>query len=231
LLAKTMSISIISSPPVKTRSSASSRGSVKLKRPSRPLTASQRVLRWLETRLGRRIQVRGHGLQMRVMVKKVPPPKGAPQFPGMVELSALSEEKVALMQKELRGLLHQHPQTKKMLRHLAYVEHTLHHNGLNAVDDLPLDLLSKALTQLESLVLNWSARGLGETRSRLSLLVKNKEIVALHMGSAAQATEVDSSQRADVCEVSHSVFEETERSWRGQLPPTLTHALSNVKTA
>jgi hypothetical protein len=191
----------------------------------------QRLLRWVGHRLGRSIEVRGRGLQMRLVVKKVVVASDAPQFPGMVSLKSLSKDRLALMQKELRGLLRQHPQTKKLLRHLAYVERTLRHDGLKAVDDLPLDVLSKALTQLESLVVNWSALGLGEMRSRLSLLVKNKKILALHMGGAAQATEMDHSQRADVCEVSHSVFEEMDRSWRGQVPPTLTQALSNVKAA
>ena len=184
----------------------------------------QRLVRWVE-------QVRGHGLNMRVMVKKLTPATEAPLLLGMVQLRTLSLERVALMQQELHALLRQHPQTKKLLRHLAYVERTMRHDGVKAVDDLPLDVLSKALAQLESLVVNWSALGLGEMRSRLSLLVKNKKILALHMGDNAQATEMDHSQRADVCEVSHSVFEEMDRSWRGQVPPTLTQALSNARAA
>ncbi|XVJ70313.1 MAG: hypothetical protein HEQ39_12190 [Rhizobacter sp.] len=135
------------------------------------------------------------------------------------------------MKKELRELLRQHPQTKKLLRHLAYVEQTLRHDGLQAVDDLPMDVLHKALTQLETLVANWSALGLGEIRSRLSLLIKNKKILALHVEDATHSTQMDLSQRADVCEVSHSVFEEMDRSWRGHIPPTLTQALGNVKAA
>jgi hypothetical protein len=226
-----MPMSIITATSVKTRSSASNHAPANRKASSRPLSVGQRLVRWVEQRLGRRIQVRGHGLQMRVTLKKVTPATEALQLPGMVQLRSLSKDRLALMQKELRGLLRQHPQTKKLLRHLAYVERTLRHDGLKAVDDLPLDVLSKALTQLESLVVNWSALGLGEMRSRLSLLVKNKKILALHMDGAAQPTEMDHSQRADVCEVSHSVFEEMDRSWRGQVPPTLTQALSNARPA
>ena len=224
-------MSISTSTSVKTRSSSSNRARVNRKRASRPLNPGQRLVRWVEQRLGRRIQVLGQGLRMRVTIKKVSSAQEAPQFPGMVQLRTLSTERVGLMQKELRGLLRQHPQTKMLLRHLAFVERTLRHDGLKAVDDLPLDLLSKALEQLESLVANWSALGLGEMRSRLSLLVKNKKILALHMVGEAQATEMDHSQRAEVGEVSHSVFEEMDRSWRGQLPPTLTHALSNARAA
>jgi hypothetical protein len=223
-------MSNITSTPVKTRSVSSNRaGESRKRRSRRPLSVGQRLVRWVEQRLGRRIQVRGHGLQMRVLVKKVPPANETPQLPGMVQLRTLSENRLALMQKELRGLLRQHPQTKMLLRHLAYVERTLRHDGLKAVDDLPLDVLSKALAQLESLVANWSALGLGEVRSRLSLLIKNKKILALHMSADAQATEVDPLQRADVCEVSHSVFEEMERSWKGQIPPTLTQALTSAR--
>jgi hypothetical protein len=216
---------------IKTRSRSSIQARVNRKRPNRPTSLGQRLMRWVEQRLGRSIQLCGHGLQMRVMVKKLIGVQQSPQFPGMVALRVLPKERLKLMQKELRGLLRQHPQTKKLLRHLAYVERTLRNDGLKAMDELPLDVLSKALTQLESLVVNWSAQGLDEIRSRLSLLVKNKKILALHMDGEAQPTEMDPSQRADVCEVSYSVFDEMEKSWRGQVPPTLTQALSNVKAA
>lgn len=168
---------------------------------------------------------------MRLVMEKVSKASANPLFPGMVVIKPLPKEKLALMQKELRRLLRQHPQTKKLLRHLAYVERTLRHEGLKAVDELPLDVLAKALTQLETLVVNWSALGLGELRSRLSLLVKNKKILALHTEINHPSTQMDYSQRADVCEVSHSVFEEMDRSWRGQVPPTLTHALNHASPA
>jgi hypothetical protein len=219
------------SAPSKTRSRTSSRGGVSRKRPRRPASVGQRLLRWVEQRFGRRIQLRGRGLQTRVVVKKLSSAKEAPLLPGMTVLKPLSENKLALMQQELRGLLRQHPQTKTLLRHLAYVERTLRHDGLKAVDTLPLDVLTKALSQLESLVANWSALGLGEMRSRLSLLVKNAKILAQHENGATHHTQMDDSQRADVCEVSHSVFEEMEKSWRGQVPPTLTNALSNARPA
>lgn len=190
-------------------------------------SVGSRLLRWFEQHLGHSIRLQGQGMQMRLVVEKVAAVPLEQQFPGMVALKPLSRDKQENMRKDLRRLLRQHPQTKKLLRHLAYVERTLRHEDVKAVDDLPLDVLSKALSQLETLVVNWSAPGLGEVRSRLSLLVKNKQIIALHLGGAAQPTEMDHSQRADVCEVSHSVFEEMDRSWRGQVPPTLTVALSS----
>ncbi len=182
-----------------------------------------RLLHWLEQRLGRSIRLQGQGVHTRLVVKKLIPAPAEPQFPGMVTLKPVSTTRQQAMRKELSGLIHQHPQTKKLLRHLAYVEHTLRHDGVKAVDALPLEVLEKALSQLETLVRNWSVSGLDEVRSRLSLLVKNKQILALHrQGDGAQVTDMDDSQRADVCEVSHSVYEEMDRSWRGQVPPTLT---------
>jgi len=224
-------MSITTSASVRTRSRSSGRGGVNSKRRSGPISLGQRLVRWVEHRLGRRVQIHGQGLQMRLSVKKVAAVNDAPAFPGMVQLRPLQKDRLALMQKELRGLLRQHPQTKNLLRHLAYVERTLRHDGIQAVDDLPMDVLAKALAQLETLVVNWSALGLGEVRSRLSLLVKNKKILAQHAEATSPSTQLDHSQRADVCEVSHSVFEEMDRSWRGQVPPTLTHALSNGRAA
>lgn len=215
---------------------SSRRSTSSTKRASRrnhgPASVGSRLLSWFEQRFGRSIRLQGRGMQMRLVVKKVAAAPATPQFPGMVALKPLSEDRQEAMRKDLRRLLRQHPETKKLLRHLAYVERTLRHDGVAAVDELPLDLLSKALSQLENLVVNWSALGLGEVRSRLSLLVKNKQILALHAGGAGAPTEMDHSQRADVCEVSHSVFEEMERSWRGQMPPpTLTAALTPAAAA
>lgn len=191
------------------------------------LSLSSRLLHWLGKRLGRSIRVRGHGLGTRLSLDKKPDAPKQPQYPGMVVLKPVPSERQKAMRKELHELLHKHPQTVSMHRHLAYVERTLRHKGAPAVDALPVDVLKKALTQLESLVKMWSLSALDEVRSRLTLLIKNKEIIARNLGEPQpQPLDIKESGPADVSEVSHSVFEEMDRSWRGRLPESVSSSIS-----
>ncbi len=187
------------------------------------------MLRWLGKRIGRSISLRGHGLGTRLVIGKLSEELKQPQYPGMLVLKPVPSDRQKSMRRELHELLRKHPQTASMHRHLAYVERTLRHKGVPAVDALPLDVLRKALTQLESLVRMWSVSGLDEVRSRLTLLIKNKEIIALHQGEPEpEAMDIRESGPADVCEVSHSVYEEMERSWHGKVPDALAPSMASA---
>lgn len=76
-------------------------------------------------------------------------------------------QELALMRQQLHDLLNDSPETRLALRQLACVEQTLEHQGQAALQQLPADLLQRALEQLEGLVVNWSPVGLALLRSRL----------------------------------------------------------------
>jgi hypothetical protein len=124
-----------------------------------------------------------------------------------------------LMKRELYTLMEQHPSSRQLMRHLDLVERTLRKGGLAAVEQMPVRVLTNALTQLERLVWDWSAVGLAELRSRIAVMVKNRPIEAGREESLSTASiELELAGHADVSEVDHATYEEMERSWIGEMP-------------
>jgi hypothetical protein len=108
------------------------------------------------------------------IVLKERPPKPAPC--GKEEMTE-TREKVELhtMRCELAALLNELPETRQTMRHLVFVEQALARKGLRALHKLPLDLLQRALDQLEGLVTNWSPAGLANLRSKMAVAIIDRE--------------------------------------------------------
>jgi hypothetical protein len=90
---------------------------------------------------------------------------------------------LALMLEQLRALLAELPQARQTLRHLVFVEQALAKKGLRALHKLPLEVLQRALEQLEGLVINWSPAGLASLRSKMAVAIIDRE----HMDPDAEA--------------------------------------------
>jgi len=135
------------------------------------------------------------------------------------------------MRRDLYSLLERHPASRRTMRHLDLIERTLRHVDIDAVEALPVKVLTKGLAELEALVWDWSPVGLATLRSRLAVTVKRRCHEANALTSSQferQDTErYDSSApriEAEVNEVSHELYEEMERSWSGQMPAELAEA-------
>jgi hypothetical protein len=110
------------------------------------------------------------------------PGKGKP--PTRAEAQARKERhELELMREQLAQLLDEMPETRQTMRHLVFVEHALSRKGLKALRKLPLDVLERALEQLEGLVTNWSPAGLASLRSRMAVSIIDRE----HMDPEAEA--------------------------------------------
>jgi len=104
---------------------------------------------------------------------KLPAPE---QPPTRGELAARrANQEFLLMQQQLAELLNDLPETRTTLRHLVFVEKALARKGLHALRMLPVDLLQRALDQLEGLVINWSPAGLAALRSRIAVAIIDRE--------------------------------------------------------
>ncbi len=90
---------------------------------------------------------------------------------------------LTLMREQLALLLAEQPAARQTMRHLVFVEHALEKKGLRALHKLPLDVLQRALEQLEGLVTNWSPTGLASMRSRMAVAIIDRE----HSDPAAEA--------------------------------------------
>ncbi|MFL6662451.1 MAG: hypothetical protein ACJ8G7_09735 [Rhizobacter sp.] len=118
------------------------------------------------------------------------------------------------MHADLRRLLGLDPRARQVMRHLGYIEHTLHRRGADALDGLPLDILAKALAQLQQLAPDRSSPGLAQLRARLAVLVAGKEAAARRFEpDNSQLSVFDSPQRLQVIEATPSDFEAVEKSW------------------
>lgn len=84
-------------------------------------------------------------------------------------------EELQLMRSQLAGLLDELPETRPALKHLVFVEHAISKRGLKALHKLPVDVLEKALVQLEGLVTNWSPVGLAGLRSKMAVAIIDRE--------------------------------------------------------
>ena len=85
------------------------------------------------------------------------------------------KQELAQILQQLGGLLDEVPETRGALRYLVFVEQALKKKGLRALHKLPLDVLQRALEQLEGLVTNWSPVGLASLRSKMAVAVIDRE--------------------------------------------------------
>ncbi len=98
-------------------------------------------------------------------------------------LARKDREAVDLILAQLADVLADGPDTRSTLRHLVFVEHALNRKGLRALDKLPVDVLQRALEQLEGVVSNWSPVGLANLRSKMAVAIIDRE----HMDPEAEA--------------------------------------------
>ena len=100
------------------------------------------------------------------------------------------------------------------MRHLAFVESEIGRFGSRALRrEIPVPVLRKALEQFDLLVQGAPSEGLIYLRARMA------EAVELR----GRAIEIDEDTETrpgslEVMEASHSLFDEMEKSWTGQVP-------------
>ena len=90
----------------------------------------------------------------------------------------------------LAALLDELPDNRQALRQLAFVEHALGRKGLRALQKIPYDVLKRALEQFERVVINWSDEGLASLRSKMAVVLIEREPEATGAPPAAPDSEV-----------------------------------------
>jgi hypothetical protein len=85
------------------------------------------------------------------------------------------ERELAQAREDLARVLDDDPASRSTMRHLAFVEHALEKKGWRALHKVPLDVLRKALEQLEAQVTNWSPVGLACLRSKMAVAVIDRD--------------------------------------------------------
>jgi hypothetical protein len=144
--------------------------------------------------------------------------KAGPAAPKSRAVQGLDTAKLVLMRTELRVLLKRHPQARSLARHLAFFERALHKSGARAYDEVPVDVLRKALIQIEFLVSNWSAVGLAELRSRLSIAISDRENEVQGPESVQDLRHLKGGHAVSVQDATVSQFMEMQQSWAQPAP-------------
>lgn len=122
-----------------------------------------------------RVQRGERGIE--VVLAEPPPKAGASKKGGRkVDPAARKEQEELLqIQQSLAVLLDELPENRTVLRQLAFIEHALQKKGLRALHKVPYDVLKRALEQFEGVVVNWSDEGLAALRSKMAVVLIERE--------------------------------------------------------
>lgn len=169
---------------------------------------------WLRSLLTRRVRFERRGLNVHVLLE-TPPPLDT-TAPGSSVGEALRRAHT-----DLGMLLDRHPDTRHLMRHLGYVEREIARDGSRAFRQVPVPVLRRAIEQLELLLRGETEHAVEPLRRRLERALRER--AAEPVRAAAPAV--------DVSEASHSLFDEMERSWTGQMPFEKTVPFENSQPA
>lgn len=115
------------------------------------------------------------GVQLVLEQKKPAPPRAKAGSDDKDKARRRDAEELALMRQQLGALLSEVPETRRTLLALVAVEQALNKKGLRALRKLPLAVLRRGLDQFEGLVTNWSPVGLATLRSKMAVLILERE--------------------------------------------------------
>lgn len=115
------------------------------------------------------------------------------------------QQELQRMQASLARLLDELPDNRTTLRHLAFIEHALQKKGVRALAKVPYDVLKRALDQIEGVVLNWSDDGLATLRSKMAVMLIERESEAQAVPAATVAASRPAPDDLDSAPLVHPV--------------------------
>lgn len=166
-----------------------------------PARTRIRPLRWLKSLLKGKLRLERRGINVHVRLDPAQIPET--EMPAASQGQALRESHAAL-----RALLDRHPDARRTLRHLVYLEEMIARNGSRVWKKVPTQVLQKAHRQLELLARERQHPALEALYERLGDVLNGRT----GFGALTRPQDVH------VREASHSEFDEMERSWTGQVP-------------
>jgi hypothetical protein len=163
--------------------------------------------------------------------KEVAPADAADTELNAVQPAAhLTLDELRLVRKDVRLVLDQHADARRVLRHLGMLEQSLQKKRASVIDDLPVALLRKALEQLQLLTANpadHARPGLALLRSKAAHSIAQRERVTVEREQLRLEAE---QARIDAQEATHSDFMQAADQWErsftgGSLPMGLDDAI------
>ncbi|MBX3622149.1 MAG: hypothetical protein KF891_19455 [Rhizobacter sp.] len=126
----------------------------------------------------------------------------------------------ARMLAALKQVLDRHAASRTVLVHLGGVEQALQQHGLDGLQEVPAEVLRRALMQLETLVSDWSEGHLAALRAQLKAALAKPGRASAHArrsGAATGRSADFAESRVQVDEASVSTFMEARARWEQSL--------------
>jgi hypothetical protein len=164
-------------------------------------------VRWLKRLFRRPLRLKRQGLDFKLVLDDPATRFGDSALAPKMSPSDTAD--VQAMRLELAAVLDRDPRSRRVLVHLNMLERALKTKGMKAFEDLPAELLRKAMAQLDTLVMDWSARGLTLLRARASGTLARTRITA----STRQMSDFGDTTHVQVREASVTTFMEVDQEW------------------
>lgn len=156
---------------------------------------------WLGSIFSRELKIKRVGMQLHVVLED--PPSKLPN-----SRSGGRGEALRLAHQALLKLLDQHDDARRMMPHLHHLERSLAQVGSRALKTLPINVMQKALIQLDLIEGSAQSHDLITLRLRIEEAIKRRAPARLH----------DDVSAIEVTDASHSQFDEADRIWTGVAP-------------
>jgi len=164
-------------------------------------------VRWLKRLFRRPVRLKRQGLDFKLVLDD-PATRFGDAAMGGPKMTPSDTADVQAMRLELAAVLDRDPRSRSVLVHLNMLERALKTKGMKAFEDLPAELLRKAMAQLDTLVMDWSARGLTLLRARASGTLARTRISA-----GTRQADFGDTTHVQVREASVTTFMEVEKEW------------------
>jgi hypothetical protein len=126
--------------------------------------------------------------------------------------AASDASEAVLLRGALKAVLDRHASSRAVLLHLNVLEKALGRHGLKAFEELPDEVLRRALSQLETLVSDWSQGNLAALRARLTEARIKHRRANDRRRTAERLSDFEDSRQLQVKEGSVSRFMEAVRA-------------------
>ena len=129
------------------------------------------------------------------------------------ESAAAEISEAATLNAALKGVLDRHPTSRSVLVHLGLLEKAMSRHGLKALDDMPADILQRAMSQFDTLVSDWSPAPLAALRAKIKTVLLAHERANDHRSTAQRLSDFHDDKRMHVAEASVTTFMEANAEW------------------
>jgi hypothetical protein len=157
---------------------------------------------WLGSLFSRELKIKRIGMQLHVVLE-------APACKSSQHSGACGRgEALRLAHQALQDLLNQHDDARRMMPHLHHLEKSLAQVGSRALKTLPVDVMNKAMDQLDLI------EGSAQSPDLLTLRLRVEEAIRRRTPAKLR----DDLSAIEVTDASHSQFDEADRIWTGVAP-------------